>query len=40
MTVHLPHDIKVNASLMRLGNIIDVFLARHVSGTYVHHQEH
>jgi len=25
---------------MKLGNFIDVFLARHVSGKYVHHQEH
>jgi len=25
---------------MQQGNFIDVFLARHVSGTYVHHQEH
>ena len=25
---------------MQQGNIIDVFLARHVSGTYAHHQEH
>jgi hypothetical protein len=24
---------------MKLGNFIDVFLARHVSGTYAHHQE-
>ena len=40
LTVHLPHEIKRNANLMQLGNFIDVFLARHVSGTYVHHQEH
>jgi len=26
--------------LMQLGNFIDVFLARHVSGIYAHHQEH
>jgi len=26
--------------LMQLGNFIDVFLARHVSGTYAHHQEY
>jgi len=26
--------------LKQLGNFIDVFLARHVSGTYAHHQEH
>jgi len=25
---------------MQLGNFIDVSLARHVSGTYAHHQEH
>jgi len=25
---------------MQKGNFIDVFLARHVSGTYAHHQEH
>jgi len=25
---------------MQLGNFIDVFLARHVPGTYAHHQEH
>ena len=26
--------------MIQLGNFIDVFLARHVSGTYAHHQEH
>ena len=25
---------------MQIGDFINVFLARHVSGTYVHHQEH
>ena len=25
---------------MQQGNIVDVFLARHVSGTYAHHQGH
>ena len=25
---------------VQLGNFIDVCLGRHVSGTYVHHQEH
>jgi hypothetical protein len=25
---------------MQLGNFIELFLARHVSGTYGHHQEH
>jgi len=25
---------------MQQGNFIDLFLARHVSGTYAHHQEH
>jgi len=29
-----------NANLMQQGNFIDVFLARHVSGTYAHYQEH
>jgi len=40
LTVHLPHEIKRNAILMQQGNFIDVFLARGVSGTYAHHQEH
>ena len=31
--VHHPH-------LMQQGDFIDVFLARHVSDTYAHHQEH
>jgi len=26
--------------LMQQGNFINVFLTRHVSGTYAHHQEH
>jgi len=38
--VHLPHEIKLNANLMQQGNFIDVFLARHVSGTYANHREH
>jgi len=25
---------------MQQGNFIDVFLPRHVSGVYIHHQEH
>jgi len=29
-----------NANLMQQDNFIDVFLARHVSCTYAHHQEH
>ena len=33
-------EIKWNVNLMQLGSFIDVFLARHVSGTYDHHQEH
>ena len=37
---HLPFEIKWNANLTQLGNFIRVFLARHVSGTYAHHQEH
>jgi len=40
LTVHLPHEITWNANLMQQGNFIDVYLARHVSGTYAHHQEH
>ena len=35
LTVHLPHEITWNANLMQQGNFIDVFLARHVSGTYI-----
>jgi len=27
------------ANLMQQGNFIDIFLARHVSGAYTHHQE-
>ena len=33
-----PYEIIWN--LMQQGNFINVFLARHVSGTYAHHQEH
>ena len=33
-------EIMWNTNLMQIGNFIDVFLARHVSGTYAHHQEH
>ena len=40
LTVHLPHEITWNANLTQQGNFIDVLLARHVSGTYAHHQEH
>ena len=40
LTVHLPHEIIWNANLMQQGNFINVFWARHVSGTYAHHQEH
>jgi len=32
--VHLPREIMWNASLMQQGIFIEVFLARHVSGTY------
>ena len=32
LTVHLPREIILNASLMQQGNFIDVFLARHVFG--------
>jgi len=34
------HEIKWNVNLMQIGTFIDVFLARQVSGTYDHHQEH
>ena len=33
-------EIMCNANLMQQGNFINVFLARHVSGIYAHHQEH
>jgi len=33
-------EIILNANLMQQGNFINVFLARRVSGTYAHHQEH
>jgi len=39
LTVHLPHEVTLNANLMKQINFINVFLARHVSGTYAHHQE-
>ena len=32
--------IILSANLMQQGNFINVFLARHVSGTYAHHREH
>ena len=35
-----PKELIWNANLMKQGNFIHVFLARHVSGTYAHHQEH
>ena len=34
------HDLIWNANLMQQGNFINVFLARHVSDIYAHHQEH
>jgi len=37
---NINYEIKWNADLMQLGNFIHVFLARRVSGTYAHHQEH
>ena len=33
-------EIMWNANFMQLGNFIDIFLARHVSGTYAHHKKH
>jgi len=38
--MHLPHEITLNANLMQQGNLINVFLAQHVSGTYAHLREH
>jgi len=41
LTVHLPHEIMWNVNLMQQGNFIDIFLARHVSGTRHHpHRTH
>ena len=40
LTVHLPHEIIWNVNLMKQGNFIDISLARYVSGTHAHHQEH
>ena len=37
---HFCFEIKRNANFMQHVNFIDVFLARYVSGTYAHHQEH
>ena len=34
------NEIIWNANLMQQGNFINIFLARRVSGTYAHHQEH
>ena len=34
------YEIMWSANLKQQGVFIDVFLARRVSGTYVHHQEH
>ena len=34
------NEIIWNANLMQQGTFINVCLARHVSGTYTHHQEH
>jgi len=41
--INVSHNFKFSeimwyANLMQLGNLIDVFLARHVLGTYAHHQ--
>jgi len=33
-------EAAVAQSVVQQGSFIDVFLARHVSGTYAHHQEH
>ena len=34
------NEIISNVNLMQQGDFINVFLARHVLGTYTHHQEH
>jgi len=34
LNVHLPHERMWNANFMQLRNFIDIFLARHFSGTY------
>jgi len=38
--MHLSNEITWNVNFMQQGNFINVFLARHVSGTYAHHQEY
>ena len=40
LPIIMYNEIMRNANLMQQGNFIDKFLARHVSGTYAHHQEH
>ena len=40
ISVNDIYEINCNTNLMQQGNFIDVFLARYVSGTYAHHQEH
>ena len=37
-TIAVCHGIMWNANLMHQGNFIHIFLARHVSDTYVRHQ--
>ena len=37
LTLQIRHEKIWNANLMQHGNFINVFLARHVSGTYAHH---
>jgi len=38
--INIKYEIKWNANLMQLGNFINIFLVRHVWGTYAHYQEH
>ena len=38
--MYVSDEIILNANLMQQGDFINVFLARHVLGTYAHHQEH
>jgi len=36
---YYAYEIMWNANLLQQGNFIDIFLARHVLGTYAYHQE-
>jgi len=34
------YEMMWNANLMQQGNFVDIYLARHASGIYAHHQAH